>query len=159
MSPAAEAKLGQSNYVARAFSSPTAALLRGIRITPATLATSRFIAEDVVAWARQSNVGSNANLLCGLSLGGLQAAMTVFHYPSVFSYALCQSASFWWFADHAVSLPPTAAKFWLSIGDDETATHVSHPPGFVPARLANRGSDGCRRTVRSAWGVRQVRHF
>lgn len=61
-------------------------------------------------------------------LSGLQDAWTVFHYPAVFSYALCQSGSFWWFADHDVPLPTTTARFWLSVGNEETTTNVSHPP-------------------------------
>ena len=68
----------------------------------------RFIAEDVVEWARQRNsqIRNNDNLICGLSLSGLSAAYITLLYPSIFSYALCQSGSFWWFADHEVNCSP-----------------------------------------------------
>lgn len=91
---------------------------------------ARFIAEDIVNWARQENprLGNERNVISGLSLSGLQGAAIAFKYPSVFSYALCQSASFWWLADHEVKLPPTTTRFWLSVGGEETATNVSHPP-------------------------------
>jgi enterochelin esterase-like enzyme len=109
---------------------------------------ARFIAEDVVRWAmrRSPQVAGSANLICGLSLSGLQAALTAFHYPAVFSYALCQSGSFWWFADHEVRLPSTSAKFWLSVGSEETATNVSHPPAGLFQRVSQ--IDGVERAAK-----------
>ena len=67
-------------------------------------------------------------MICGLSLSGLQAAFTACRHPDVFSLALCQSGSFWWLADNEILWPATNARFWLSVGDKETATNVSHPP-------------------------------
>jgi len=98
----------------------------------------RFIAEDVVEWARRRHhqIAGGSNLICGVSLSGLAAAYTTVLYPSTFSYALCQSGSFWWFADHEIELAPTTAKFWLSVGSEETATDVAHPPSGLFQRIS-----------------------
>ena len=91
---------------------------------------SRFIAEDVVEWAteRCRSIRSEDNLICGVSLSGLEGTFTALLYPEVFSYSLSQSGSFWWLAGKELPLPPTTARMWLSVGDAETATEVSHPP-------------------------------
>lgn len=90
----------------------------------------KFIAEDAVQWAiaRNGNVTSGDNLICGLSLSGLAAAHISLNYSSVFSYSLCQSGSFWWIEGTDTSWPRTNVKMWLSVGDQETETDVSHPP-------------------------------
>jgi len=116
----------------------------------------RFIAEDVVAWARQRNsqIINSDNLVCGLSLSGLTAAYTTVLYPSVFSYALCQSGSFWWFADHEVQLSSTQAKFWLSVGNKETATGVSHPPSGLFQRVNQiEGVESAARRLEALGGL------
>jgi enterochelin esterase family protein len=114
---------------------------------------ARFIAEDVLEWARQKNsrVDDSANVICGLSLSGLESALIAFQYPSVFGYALCQSGSFWWFADHEVALPSTTARFWLSVGSDETAANVSHPPTGLFQRVSQ--VDGVERAARRFQGL------
>ena len=116
---------------------------------------SRFIAEDVVAWAKQRDeaiVGSN-HLLCGVSLSGLAVAYTVLRHPDVFSSALCQSGSFWWLADHPISLPSTRAKFWLSVGTEETDTEVHHPPTNLFQRISQiEGVDNAARAFESRGG-------
>jgi enterochelin esterase-like enzyme len=91
---------------------------------------SQFIAEDVVRWAREKNasIQERENVICGLSLSGLAGAYITFQYPEIFSRSLCQSGSFWWFSEQEILLPPTKARFWLSVGDAETATGVTHPP-------------------------------
>ena len=90
---------------------------------------SEFITHDVLNWAKvRVNLQQADHLVCGLSLSGLQSAFIALQHPEIFSYALCQSGSFWWLADKQVSLPSTNARFWLSVGDQETATGVSHPP-------------------------------
>jgi enterochelin esterase family protein len=98
----------------------------------------RFIAEDVVTWARRRNEHINVgeNLICGVSLSALAGAYAVFQFPSVFSFSLCQTGSFWWLADRDVVLPATKAKFWLSVGSKETATGLSHPPTGLFQRLS-----------------------
>lgn len=99
---------------------------------------ARFIAEDVVARARQRdpNIQSGENIICGLSLSGLAGAHIAFRYPDTFSFALCQSGSFWWLADNDVSLPPTRTKFWLSVGDQERDIDVTHPPSGLHQRVS-----------------------
>lgn len=99
---------------------------------------TRLIAEDVLHWARAKNrmVQETGNIICGLSLSGLAAAYAAFHYPQTFSRVLCQSGSFWWLADNDVALAPTSARFWLSVGDAETDTEVSHPPTGLYQRIS-----------------------
>src|SRR5262245_22373221 len=95
---------------------------------------ARFIAEDVVsrARARVPSLSAERHLICGLSLSGLAAAHIALLYPTRFSAALCQSGSFWFepdaFARLAQQRPPVTTRFWLSVGDEETATNISHPP-------------------------------
>jgi enterochelin esterase family protein len=122
----------------------------------------RFIAEDVVEWARQRNsqIRNNDNLICGLSLSGLSAAYIAALYPPVFSCALCQSGSFWWFADHDVELLPTQAKFWLSVGSDETATGLSHPPGGLFQRVSQiDGVESAARRLTLLGGIVRYEEF
>jgi enterochelin esterase family protein len=99
---------------------------------------SRFITEDVVAWAKEQDdqIGFQDNLICGLSLSGLAGAYIASHAPGVFSRALCQSGSFWWLADHPVPMPATRGRFWLSVGSEETAVGVSHPPTGLFQRVS-----------------------
>jgi enterochelin esterase-like enzyme len=95
---------------------------------------ARFIAEDVVsrARARVPSLSAERHLICGLSLSGLAAAHLALLYPTRFPAALCQSGSFWFepdaFARLARQQAPVTTRFWLSVGDEETATNVSHPP-------------------------------
>jgi len=95
---------------------------------------TRFIGEDVVQWANQHqpNLRSSDNVICGLSLSGLAGAHVALKYPQTFAYSLCQSASFWWknawLMEQFQALGPTRTRFWLSVGTEETAVGVSHPP-------------------------------
>lgn len=90
---------------------------------------SEFLAREVVPWVRaRANIQESGNLICGLSLSGLAAAHLTFHYPRLFSRALCQSGAFWWLAQQEPELSLNSTRFWLSVGDQETATEVTHPP-------------------------------
>jgi enterochelin esterase-like enzyme len=95
---------------------------------------ARFIAEDVVSRvrARVPSLSAEGHLICGLSLSGLAAAHIALLYPTRFPAALCQSGSFWFepdaFARLARQRRPVTTRFWLSVGDEETDTNVSHPP-------------------------------
>lgn len=95
---------------------------------------ARFVAEDVVgqARARVPSLAAEGHLICGLSLSGFAAAHVALLYPDRFPAALCQSGSFWLepeaFAQLTRQRPPVKTRFWLSVGDEETATNVSHPP-------------------------------
>lgn len=83
---------------------------------------------DVTQWAQARNKGIRAtgHLICGLSLSGLQAAYVTCRHPETFSLCLSQSGSFWWLQGKDDRLSPTTAKFWLSVGDQETAEDVHH---------------------------------
>ena len=118
---------------------------------PCNESYARFIAEDVVGRVTAKKGG---HLVCGLSLSGLASAFVCLRYPEVFGGALCQSGSFWWMVQNGVEIPRTNARFWLSVGDEETATGVSHPPSgmrqeisqiegvrVVADRLRKRGGD------------------
>lgn len=91
---------------------------------------TKFIAEEVVAWARSRNrnIQSGDNVICGLSLSGLAGAYIAFQYPEVFSFSLCQSGSLWWLHGKEIPLPMTKARFWLSVGNQEKAAGLTHPP-------------------------------
>lgn len=90
---------------------------------------ARFIAEDVIDWcSERANIQTAGNVMCGLSLSGLEGALIALLYPERFPDVLCQSGSFWWLAQQKRSLPKTSAKFWLSVGDQETETGVTHAP-------------------------------
>jgi iron(III)-enterobactin esterase len=113
---------------------------------------SRFIAEDLVAWAKQrdGNITGHEHLICGLSLSGLAAAYTAQQHPSAFAAALCQSGSFWLLADHEMSLPTTSARFWLSVGTQETETNVTHPPTGIVQRVSQiEGVESAARSLAS----------
>ena len=88
-----------------------------------------FLAGDVVAWAQAHiEVLANGNLIAGVSLSGLAAAHAALRHPFVFSLALCQSGSFWWLAGREMPFHPAHVKVWLSVGNEETAKDVLHPP-------------------------------
>jgi enterochelin esterase family protein len=96
---------------------------------------AKFIAEQVLPAG-----APGGNYVCGLSLSGLAAAHLALLYPQLFRGALCQSGSFWWanerFSDIARRLGPRACRVWLSVGDQETETGVSHPPSGLRQELS-----------------------
>ncbi len=98
---------------------------------------AQYIAEDVIGWVRQhcDGISEKDHLICGLSLSGLASAYLALTYPQQFPRALCQSGSFWWnsewLAQHAVSKFAARGKFWISVGDQEVATGISHPPSGI----------------------------
>ncbi len=109
---------------------------------------SEFIEREVVRWARERvpSIQEDGNLIGGLSLSGLAAAHIALRRPDLFSYALCQSGSFWWLADHPIEFPATRSRFWLSVGDEETSTEVAHPPSGIFQRVSQ--IDGVRQVAR-----------
>ncbi len=120
---------------------------------------SKFIAEDVVAWAKQHDEGIAGahHLICGVSLSGLAAAYTVMQHPDTFSSALCQSGSFWWLADNAISFPSTRARFWLSVGTQETETGRHHPPTHLFQRVSQ--IDGVEKAARAFESLGGTVHY
>jgi enterochelin esterase-like enzyme/ribosomal protein S18 acetylase RimI-like enzyme len=94
----------------------------------------RYIANGVMKWLRAEipNIRRGDHVIVGASLSGLMAAYLTLKYPEDFAYCLSQSGSHWWkhewFAQMARASAPTRARFWLSVGDQETETNVKHPP-------------------------------
>ena len=95
---------------------------------------AHYIGNSVVPWLKReiSGLQDGGHIICGLSLSGLMAAYQTLRYPQHFSGCLSQSGSHWWkhewFAEMARQQAPTAARFWLSVGDQETEVNVKHPP-------------------------------
>ena len=116
---------------------------------------SKFIADDVVKWAkrRNANIQNKDNMICGVSLSGLASAYITFQYPEIFSSALSQSGSFWWLAGKNVVWPPTKAKFWLSVGDQETASNVIHARGLRQEESQIAGVEQAARKFTSLGGT------
>jgi len=114
---------------------------------------TKFIAEDVVRWARErnENIQAGGHLICGLSLSALAGAYVAVWYPAVFAYALCQSGSFWWLKDREIHWPRTNAKFWLSVGDQETAKGLSHAPSGLRQEITQ--IDGVANAVQLLTGL------
>ena len=116
---------------------------------------ARFIGIDVARWAQARNRGIRAtgNLVCGLSLSGLQAAYVTCRHPETFSRCLSQSGSFWWLDGKDGCLLPTTAKFWLSVGDEETAENVSHSPGLFQMLSQVAGVEQAAARIRELGGT------
>ena len=94
----------------------------------------QFIGDAVVKWLKRevSRLQDRDHLIVGLSLSGLMAVYQTLRYPQLFGYCLSQSGSHWWkhewFAEMARQKAPITARFWLSVGDQETAVNVKHSP-------------------------------
>jgi len=92
----------------------------------------KYIGETVIPWLQQkiSGLRPGHHLIGGLSLSGLAAAWLALQYPGHFRYCLSQSGSFWWNDQHFIKMAaqraPVKARFWLSVGDQET--EVDDPP-------------------------------
>lgn len=95
---------------------------------------SAFIAEDVVGWlcGKDGAIPEEGHLVAGPSLGGLAAAYLALTRPKLFSCCLSHSGSFWWrdewLKNNLDSMPVSRGNFWLSVGDKEVESGVSHPP-------------------------------
>jgi len=122
---------------------------------------AQFVCSTVVEQIRRRNPAVRDFVIVGLSLSGLAAAFIASRHPEIFRVALCQSASFWW--DHgrfARDLPQASRadqKFWTCVGNQETATGVSHPPTGLRQELSQ--IQGCDLAIEAfqAQGYR-VRH-
>jgi enterochelin esterase family protein len=109
-----------------------------------------FLAQELLPFliARHPNLSSASVVLIGLSLSALAAAHAAIS-TSCFRAAICQSPSFWWQQERFVSSLPEAgagaAPFWVSVGDRETESGVSHPPSGLFQGTSQR--DSCDRAV------------
>jgi enterochelin esterase-like enzyme len=108
---------------------------------------SRFLGDELVPFmvTRNPSIRPGNVALVGLSLSGLAAAHAALT-TGQFRAAVCQSPSFWW--DHerfASSLPrsgQTSVAFWVSVGDLETQSGLSHPPSALIQQTSQRDSCG-----------------
>lgn len=95
---------------------------------------ARFVVEDLMPWIREHSKVTELrdHLIGGVSLSGLEAAYIALSYPSTFAYTLCQSGSLWWNKEWLTSrqteFPLARGKYWISVGNKETDSGVSHPP-------------------------------
>jgi enterochelin esterase-like enzyme/GNAT superfamily N-acetyltransferase len=95
---------------------------------------SQFIGEEVMTWLKEElpMLQNHGHVVAGLSLSGLMAAYLTLKHPQHFNCCLSESGSHWWkhewFATMARQHAPVRARFWLSVGDQETAVDVNHPP-------------------------------
>ncbi len=100
-------------------------------------AYAKFIAVEAVNWAEKqsTDVTFVDNIICGLSLSGLQSAFNAVSYPEVFTRVISQSGSFWHeqekFAVATEGRRLRNSRFWLSVGDQETQEYVEHTPQLV----------------------------
>jgi enterochelin esterase family protein len=117
-------------------------------------AYARFLVEDLLPFVTQRRPTAvfERVVLIGLSLSGLAAAHATLTTGS-FRAAICQSPSLWWERERFASAVPDAgsepAAFWISVGDGETVTGVSHPPSGLSQDTSqldacNRGADALR---------------
>lgn len=95
---------------------------------------AHFIGDTVMSWLKREIPGlhDGGHMICGLSLSGLMAGYLTLKYPQHFAGCLSQSGSYWWnhewFAGMAGQQRSINARFWLSVGDQETEVDVKHPP-------------------------------
>lgn len=103
---------------------------------------SRFIGTTVMDWLKKEipSLQNQDHVLVGLSLSGLMAVYQTLQQPQHFGCCLSQSGSHWWkpewFADMTRTKAPLAARFWLSVGDQETAVNVKHPPSGLVQEIS-----------------------
>ena len=122
---------------------------------------AEYVATDVVQWVRARNKGIRAtgHLIGGLSLSGLQAAFVTCRHPQTFALCLSQSGSFWWLDGKEERLTSTSARFWLSVGDQETAEDVSHPPELVQTISQIAGVERAAATIRRLGGTVHLHRY
>lgn len=107
---------------------------------------SRFVAEELLPWARQGyRVTSEAGgvALAGSSLGGLGAACAVLERPDLFGNVLAQSGAFWWKQEgdpqfewvrrQLASRPRLPLRFYLDVGTLEVRPAAGNGPSLLEA--------------------------
>ena len=115
-----------------------------------------FLANDVAdSIRRDGHPDVSEFVLVGLSLSGLAAAHAATRFPHRFPAAVCQSPSFWWervrFADELPPAPrPGGQEFWVSVGNRETETGVTHSPSAMLQEISQIA--GCTAAVEALRG-------
>jgi enterochelin esterase family protein len=96
----------------------------------ASTAFADFVALDLVPWMREhyhATTDPRLTVVSGISLGGLESAVTALHHPEVFGNVLSQSGSYWWpqptnseepesTARAYIASPHLPIRFWMEIG-------------------------------------------
>jgi enterochelin esterase family protein len=117
----------------------------------------QFIDKTVMTWLRREvpSLQEHDHVVAGLSLSGLMAAYLTLKYPRHFSGCLSQSGSHWWeherFAQMARGQAPIGARFWLSVGDQETQVNVKHPPTGLHQEISQ--IEGVQRAAQVLKGI------
>ncbi len=121
---------------------------------------ARFIGDRVMPWlkAEVSGLDDRRHFICGLSLSGLMSVYLALQYPQHFSGCISQSGSHWWkhewFGAMARSKSPVDARFWLSVGDQESEVNVEHPPtGLLQEISQIEGVETAARVLKEIGGV------
>ncbi len=106
-----------------------------------------YITCDLISELRRRcpSLAESGHAIGGLSLSGLAAAHALIRHPGTFSAALCQSGSFWWNEEWLTNQESNlSGKTWyLSVGDGETQSGLSHQPSGMRQEVAQR--DACER--------------
>ena len=112
-----------------------------------------FVTREVVPWLRlrYPSLAAGDHLLAGPSLGGLQATFITLNQPEIFSRCLSHSGSYWWNGEWLTGaladMSGAPARFWISVGDRETASGITHRPTGMRQEVSQR--DACERFSRA----------
>lgn len=125
-----------------------------------------FINESVVPWLGRevSALETNGSTVVGLSLSGLMASYLTLRDDSPFRACISQSGSHWWrpewFAEWAKKQSHDYAHFWLSVGWEEDATKVHHPPSGLFQEISQlEGVDRAAAVLREIGAEVEVHKF
>jgi enterochelin esterase family protein len=104
-----------------------------------------FVAGELMPWAREqlgAGHDGRANIVAGVSRGGLAATWVGLSAPDVFGAVIAQSGSFWWptpdegepgrLIREVPGLPVSDVRFYLDVGQRETMPG----PGGAPSQLS-----------------------
>ncbi|VWC42141.1 alpha/beta hydrolase-fold protein [Burkholderia lata] len=91
------------------------------RELPPNPAFARFLAEELMPWARREGVSAPAarTVIAGSSYGGLASAYAALRHPELFGNVLSQSGSFWWAPTQGDARTRTAEWLTREYGERE----------------------------------------
>ncbi|MCO8275942.1 alpha/beta hydrolase-fold protein [Actinoplanes sp. TRM 88003] len=109
---------------------------------------SRFITDELLPWARTelgAGADGRANVIAGVSRGGLAAAGIALRSPELFGGVISQSGSFWWPSENPGGLmrevaqrPPADIRFYLDVGILETMAAPGGGPNQIDVNRSMR---------------------